>query len=197
LAPEPGERVLDMCAAPGGKAMAIAERVGSSGTVVAVEISPERCERLRQNIVRVGLDNVEIVQADARTYSSERFDRVLCDAPCSASGLLRKQPDVRWRRRSHHLPLQYQQQLELLTHAASLTKPGGVLVYSTCSIFPTENYDVVSSFLKAHPDFYKEDARGYFREEIVGAHGDMETFTHIQGTDGGYAARLRRSPKVE
>ncbi|RQV99186.1 16S rRNA (cytosine(967)-C(5))-methyltransferase RsmB, partial [bacterium] len=122
------------------------------------------------------------------------FDRILCDVPCSSTGLLRKQPDVRWRRKSHHIAEQHRQQVEILDKASELVKPGGVLVYSTCSILPSEDQDVINDFLKTHPEFHKEDARGFLPEAVVSPHGDMETFTHVHGTDGAFASRLRRSP---
>jgi 16S rRNA (cytosine967-C5)-methyltransferase len=90
--------------------------------------------------------------------------------------------------------LQHKLQAEILAHAAELVKPGGVLVYSTCSIFPSENSEIVAVFLKSFPEFHIEDARGFLPDAVVNEHGDMETFTHRHDTDGAYAARLRRSP---
>ena len=192
MAPEPGERILDLCAAPGGKLISCYVHMRGEGQFVAVEASAERADRLRQNIERIGATNIEVVVQDAREFTAEPFDRVLADVPCSAMGLLRKRPDVRWRRKSHHLAAQHKLQTEIITHATELTKPGGVLVYATCSILPSENADIVNSFLRTHPEFHKEDARGFLAEAVVGAHGDLEMFTHIHDTDGAYAARLRR-----
>jgi 16S rRNA (cytosine967-C5)-methyltransferase len=193
MAPERGERILDLCAAPGGKLIAAYTHMGGEGEFVAVEVSEERAERLRQNIERIGATNIEVVVRDAREFTSEPFDRVLVDAPCSAMGLLRKRPDVRWRRKSHHLAAQHKMQSEILNHAAELTKEGGVLVYATCSILPSENIDIANGFLRTHPEYHKEDARGFLAEAVVGAHGDLEVFTHIHDTDGAFASRLRRT----
>jgi 16S rRNA (cytosine967-C5)-methyltransferase len=192
MAPERGERILDLCAAPGGKLIAIYTRMGGEGEFVAVEESEERAERLRQNIERIGATNIQVVVQDACEFTAEPFDRVLADVPCSAMGLLRKRPDVRWRRKSHHLAAQHKSQTDILNHASELTKPGGLIVYSTCSILPSENADIVNAYLKTHPEFHKEDARGFLAEAVVGAHGDLEMFTHIHDTDGAFASRLRR-----
>ena len=160
--------------------------------VTAVDVDGLRLTRLRENVARVAAQNVVIMEADATQFSDGQFDRVLADVPCSATGLLRKQPDLRWRRKSHHIGLQHALQHEILDRAAELVKPGGVLVYSTCSILPSENVEIVQAFLKTHPDFLREDARGFLPETVVGEHGDLETFTHIHETDGAYATRLRR-----
>ncbi|RPH92503.1 RsmB/NOP family class I SAM-dependent RNA methyltransferase, partial [candidate division KSB1 bacterium] len=169
-------------------------RMKGEGEIVAVEASEERVKILRENLARVGAENVEVHVADAREFSAEPFDWVLTDVPCSGMGLLRKHPDVRWRRKSHHLPLQHKLQQEIISHAAELVKPGGVLVYSTCSILQSENQDIVTIFLKTYPEFHKEDARGFLPDGVVNPHGDLETFTHMHDTDGAYAARLRRAP---
>jgi 16S rRNA (cytosine967-C5)-methyltransferase len=191
---EPDESVLDLCAAPGGKLLSIYQRMQGQGRIVAVEASEARAALLRQNLERFGAENVEVHVADARVFTAEPFDRVLADVPCSGLGLLRKHPDVRWRRKSHHLPLQHKLQSEIIAHAAELVKSGGVLVYSTCSILPSENGEIVAAFLKSFPEFHKEDGRGFLPEAVINEHGDMETFTHRHDTDGAYASRLRRSP---
>lgn len=192
LDPQPGERVLDLCAAPGGKLLAIYQMMKGEGQIVGVDIAEDRLQRLRENMERAEATNVEIHGADAREFTAEPFDRVLLDVPCSGMGLLRKHPDVRWRRKSHHLPMQRKLQQEIIMHAAELVKPGGIVVYSTCSILPSENSEIVNTFLRSFPEFHKEDARGFVPEAVVGEHGDVETFTHIHYTDGAYSARLRR-----
>jgi len=195
FSPERGMRILDLCAAPGGKLIAMYTKMNGEGEFVAVEESPERAERLRENIARIGAeDKIQVVVGDARLYAAEPFDQVLADVPCSAMGLLRKRPDVRWRRKSHHLAAQHKLQQEIINHAAELTKAGGVLLYSTCSILPSENAEIVNLFLKNHPEFHKDDARGFLPEAAVGAHGDLEMFTHVHDTDGAFASRLRHSP---
>lgn len=193
LTPEPGERVLDMCAAPGGKTIAVYGRMQWEGHLTAADDTEGRISLLRTNLERVGAREVDVRMADGRTLQADPFDRILVDAPCSSLGLLRKRPDVRWRRKSRHLPPHQKLQRELLDHAADLLKPDGVMVYSTCTILPSENQEVVNSFLKSHPEFHKEDARGFVPETVVNSHGDLETFTHVHGTDGSFAVRLRRA----
>lgn len=192
LDPARGERILDLCAAPGGKTLATWRKMGGTGSITAVDVDGSRLRRLRENLNRVGAENVTVIESDASKFSDEKFDRVLADVPCSATGLLRKLPDLRWRRKSHHVGLQHALQHEILDRAAELVKPGGVLVYSTCSILASENIEIVHSFLKSHPEFQREDARGFLPESVVSEHGDLETFTHIHETDGAFAARLRR-----
>jgi 16S rRNA (cytosine967-C5)-methyltransferase len=194
LSPEPGERVLDACASPGGKTIAMNRLMKGEGELIAIDITENRVSKLKGNIERVHADHITILMADVRELKMGDFDRVLCDVPCSSTGLLRKQPDVRWRRKSHHIAEQHRQQVEILNRASDLVKPGGVLVYSTCSVLPSENQEVITGFLKTHPEFHKEDARGFLPEAVVSPHGDMETFTHVHGTDGAFASRLRRSP---
>jgi 16S rRNA (cytosine967-C5)-methyltransferase len=159
-----------------------------------VDIAAERTDRLKDNMRRVGADNVTVKTMDVRELKDEQFDRIIIDAPCSSTGLLRKQPDVRWRRKSHHIAAQHRQQVEILDSVSELVKPGGIVVYSTCSILAGENHEVVNNFLRGHPEFQKEDARGFLPDTAVGPHGDMETFTHVHDTDGAYASRLRRIP---
>jgi 16S rRNA (cytosine967-C5)-methyltransferase len=193
LSPEPGEFILDACAAPGGKTIAISRMMKGQGRLIAVDVPGERSDRLKENIERAGLKNVTAMEGDVRELKESGFDRILCDVPCSSTGLLRKQPDIRWRRKSQHITVQHQQQAELLDRVSEFLKPGGALVYSTCSILPMENQEVILGFLKTHPEFHKEDARGFLPEQVVNSQGDMETFTHIHGTDGAFACRLRRS----
>ena len=147
---KPGLSVLDFCAAPGGKTVQLAWRLGG-GRLVAQEVNPKRLRRLQSNLKRLKLDWVEAVQelpADAGT-----FDRVLVDAPCSNTGVLRRRPDARWRWDAEHLAQLTGLQAQILESAAARVAPGGLLVYSTCSNEPEENADQVAKFLAAHPGF--------------------------------------------
>ncbi len=187
-----GHRVLDMCAAPGGKTAYIAALMHSRGEVVAVDRFESRLKLLQKNMVRLSVDCVRIVEADALEYKSLPFDRVLVDAPCSGTGTLSKKPDIKWKKDLFDIRNLNTVQLKLLNKAASLVKVGGVVVYSTCSIEPEENFEIVKKFLAENPNFRFENAQERFPEELIDEHGCIQTLPHIHKTDGAFAARLVR-----
>ena len=180
---KPGMTVLDFCAAPGGKSVQIAWRLKGQGRLVAQEVNPRRLARLRENIARLRLDQVQVVgKAPAgEGGATAQFDRVLADVPCSNTGVLRRRPDARWRWEPSHLKQLAGLQAEILSRAAAHVAPGGLLVYSTCSNEPEENSEQVAVFLAAHPEF-SEVAR---RESLP-----FET-----GHDGAFACAMQRSEK--
>ena len=173
LDPRPDERILDACAAPGGKTVQIAWRGAS---VVACEVNPKRRRRLEENLARLKL-GVEVIP---ELPASQTFDKVLVDAPCSNTGVLRRRPDARWNWNEEKLAALVKLQSEILDACASRVAPGGALVYSTCSNEPEENEAQVTSFLARHPDFSLEESR--------------ESIPFESETDGAFAARLRRTP---
>ena len=176
---KPGLKVLDFCAAPGGKTIQAAWRLGGvqdDGRLVAQEVNPARRRRLEESLERVGLDWVETVSA---VDGGERFDRVLADVPCSNTGVLRRRPDARWRWTREHLDELVRLQSEILARAAEHVAPGGILVYSTCSNEPEENGGQVAAFLAAHPGF----------EEV----GRRESVPFVSGHDGAFACAMRRA----
>ena len=173
LDPKEGERVLDACAAPGGKTVQIAWRGAS---VVACEVNPKRRRRLEENLARLKL-GVEVIP---ELPASQTFDKVLVDAPCSNTGVLRRRPDARWNWNEEKLAALVKLQAEILDACASRVASGGALVYSTCSNEPEENEAQVTAFLARHPDFSLEESR--------------ESIPFDSGTDGAFAARLRRNP---
>ena len=175
---QPGERVLDLCAAPGGKATMLA------GEVVAVEVNEGRARELEENVRRLGADNVRVVQADGRDLPSDLtgFDRALVDAPCSGLGVLASRPDLRWR--SQPLP---ELQLELLRAAAERVRPGGTIVYSVCTINAEEGEAVVdASGLAVEPIAEWPQFAHPTRPEF------LQTLPHVHRTSGFFVARLRR-----
>ncbi len=181
LAPETGERVLDMCAAPGTKAAHLAELMGDRGELIAVDTHHVRIRLLEETRRRLGITCMEIVHADGREYAqqhSESFDKILVDAPCSNTGVLARRVEARWRCGEAEIKKIAALQSELLAAAAVALKPGGTLVYSTCSIEDEENAGVVDEFLKTHDDFALDESR--------------LTLPHRGTGDGGYAARLIR-----
>lgn len=153
LAPEPGETVVDLCAAPGGKTCHIAHLTNDTGTVVAVDVSKTRLLRLQENKHRLRLTSVVPIVADGRSLPMQSFDRILVDAPCSGLGVLAKRSDLRWRRNLEDVRQIRQVQLQLLNNAARLLKRSGVLVYSVCTLEPEETDEVIREFLQTNPDF--------------------------------------------
>ena len=151
----PGEVVLDACASPGGKTTAMAAALGEEGRIVAADIRDRRIRLLARTVRRSGATGVRIVQADvtAPLPFGAVFDRVLLDAPCSGLGTIRRDPDIKWRRRAEDLEPLAQAQRQMLEHAAAVLAPGGSLIYATCSSEPEENDAVVDAFLAAHPEF--------------------------------------------
>jgi 16S rRNA (cytosine967-C5)-methyltransferase len=194
-------RVLDLAAAPGGKALALAaERAGSDRFVAAADISARRMARLRQNVARLsrpapaGLDALPLalVVADARLPPFRCGDVVLIDAPCTGTGTLRRHPDGRWRLQPQDLTALVSLQAELLDAAAGLVAPGGLLVYATCSLEPEENEAQVATFLVRHP-FFALEPGPVPDPALRHDDGTLRVLPHQHGYDGAFAARLRRS----
>jgi 16S rRNA (cytosine967-C5)-methyltransferase len=194
LAPRPGERVLDLCAAPGGKTGHLAELMGDRGELVAVDKQPARVRVLREGVERLHLRCVQVVEGDAEALVWERpFDRVLVDAPCSGLGVLARRADARWRKKPEILATMSLVQSGLLAAGARAVRPGGVLVYSVCTFEPEETADRVRSFLAEHADFRLADARPLLPAGVVSPEGFLLCLPHVHGTDGAFAARFERS----
>ncbi|WP_332693079.1 RsmB/NOP family class I SAM-dependent RNA methyltransferase [Bosea sp. (in: a-proteobacteria)] len=199
LAAKPGERVADLCAAPGGKT---AQLVLAGADVTAVDRSGPRLRRLAANLERLG-QQAQIVTADAARYEAEAFDAVLLDAPCSATGTIRRHPDVAWTKRPEDIPKLIALQARLLDQAAKLTRPGGRLVYCTCSLEPEEGEMQVEAFLARQPGFARQPIEaaeiGGIGEALT-PKGELRTLPHqlagetprLSGWTGFYACRLIR-----
>jgi 16S rRNA (cytosine967-C5)-methyltransferase len=188
----PGSAVLDLCAAPGGKASAALQQMKDQGRLLAVDISGRKLELIKQNFLRLGLRSYSLVCADAAVFAGRRqFDLVAVDAPCSGLGALRRRLDLRWRLKEEDIARLAELQARMLKNAADLVKPGGALVYSTCTITRQENEDAVGDFLKAAPDFKLDDAGKYLPEGLT-ANGFLRTWPHQHGMDGAFGARLVR-----
>lgn len=184
-----GCTVIDLCAAPGGKALELAQ---VAGRVVAVDKSESRMVRLRENVARLDVRNLDPVVADAREAALAPADAVLVDAPCTGTGTFRRHPDARWRLRVSDLAVSASTQRQVLRAAASMVKPGGLLVYSTCSLEPEENDQQVEQFLRDEPDFVLEPPPAGTVPATVLDAGRLRVLPQRHGVDGAFAARLRR-----
>ncbi|MGC8594730.1 MAG: 16S rRNA (cytosine(967)-C(5))-methyltransferase RsmB [Candidatus Kryptoniota bacterium] len=193
LDPHPGERILDLCAAPGGKSSHIWELTNGNVDLVAVEKYENRSRLLVSSLMRVGNPNPNVVTADASTFKSDRqFDRILIDAPCTGFGVIRKKPDSKWKREPEDITKLNIIQTAILENAAGLLKSNGVLVYSTCTMETMENQDVINAFLSRHPEFTLEKADQFIDKSLVSKDGFVETFPHRHDLDGSFAARMRK-----
>jgi 16S rRNA (cytosine967-C5)-methyltransferase len=193
-----GRRVLEVCAAPGGKTAHLAGRVGAGGALVAVDRSPAGMRHVGETLARLGLVRVALIAADARALplaDRESFDAVLLDAPCSGLGTLRQHPEIKWRRHPGDLRDLAHLQGELLAAAAQRVRRGGVIVYATCTLTEIENDDVVDRFLRSERRFALDDPRPLLPEParvLVDGRGFFRSFPHRHGLDGFFAARLKR-----
>lgn len=193
LDPIPGERVIDLCSAPGGKTTFIGELMKNEGEIVAVDRYETRLNLVKNACQRLGITIVQVVADDGVTIDIPPADKVLVDAPCSGLGVLAKKPDAKWRRDVDDIPKLAKLQGDLLDNAAKLVKLGGVLVYCTCTIEPEENYGQINNFLSQHPEFTIESANRYVHQDLVGVNGSVETFQHRHGMDGSFSIRLRKN----
>jgi 16S rRNA (cytosine967-C5)-methyltransferase len=192
---QPGERVLDLCAAPGAKTTHLAALLEGQGAVVAVERHPGRADALRRTAERMGADGVvEVRTADAAAFDEPAaYDRVLVDPPCTDLGTLASRPDARWRKEPGDPARLARTQAAILRAGGRALRPGGTLVYSTCTISPAENEEVVRAFLAAEPGF---TVAGLPSDLPLWDHpavpGFAQTLPHRDGTEGFFIARLRR-----
>jgi 16S rRNA (cytosine967-C5)-methyltransferase len=194
LDPQPGDLVLDMCAAPGAKTTHLAALMRGEGRLVAMERDRKRAESLRANTERMQASWVEVVQGDARQAPAGPFDRILLDPPCSDLGTLQSRPDARWRKSPEQVAELVTLQRELIDAALDRLAPGGVLVYSSCTISAAENEEQIDRLLADRPDVERDDLTAD-RPEVAhpSADGYLQLLPHRDGADGFFIARLRRS----
>ncbi len=192
LDPKPGERVIDLCSAPGGKTTFAGELMKNQGEIIAVDRYETRLNLVKNACQRLGITNVHPVADDGTTIVLPPADKVLVDAPCSGFGVLSKKPDAKWQRDIDDIPKLVRLQSALLDNAAQLVKSGGVLVYSTCTIECEENLDQVKNFLGRHPEFSIEPANGFVHPDLIGTDGSVQTFQHKHGMDGSFSIRLKK-----
>lgn len=194
LDPKPGEFIIDACGAPGGKTTHIAALMNSAGKILSTDIYEHKLALIRENAARLALTNIETRALDAVNLGSMfplKADRVLVDAPCSGLGVLRRKPDSRWRKSPEILRDLPKLQAAILASAAQCVKPGGVLVYSTCTTEPEENQDIVCDFLRAHPDFSLEPT-GQYLPALKRPDKLLQLWPHTDSIDGFFIARIAR-----
>ncbi len=192
LNPLPGESVLDLCAAPGGKTTDIAMRVGPSGKVTAVDISEPRLNLLRENLSRLKIENVTAVKSDGTKYKNGEFKKILIDAPCSGTGVFRKFPEGRWITTQEDITRYATMQIGLLKNAASILAPGGAMVYSTCSVLKGENENIIAQFLKETPEFEVTVPETFKLKDVIGEDNFLRTYPGLKYLDNIFAAHLTR-----
>jgi 16S rRNA (cytosine967-C5)-methyltransferase len=198
LSPRAGERILDACAAPGGKTTHIAELMEDTGELIATDSSARGIDRIRENCARLRLRTIRAMRADvSREWSGSLrgpYDRILLDAPCSGLGTLRSHPEIKWHRNENDIQRLSRLQLKMVNRVAGYLKPGGVLVYSTCTLTRDENEQVVESFLKQRKEFELENAAGYLPEQAkhIAQGGYFVALPYRDHTDGFFAARMKK-----
>jgi 16S rRNA (cytosine967-C5)-methyltransferase len=201
LSPQKGERILDACAAPGGKTTHIAELMGDAGELIALDKSEKGIAQIRENAARLGLMSLCAAQSDVGhqlpAALRRPYDRILIDAPCSGLGTLRSHPEIKWHRNETDIKRLSHLQKKIVDQVVHYLKPGGVLVYSTCTLTKDENENVVEDFLEHHKEFVLDDAAGYLPGEasslVAGSY--YIALPHRHDTDGFFAARMRRLVK--
>ena len=202
VAPREDELILDVCSAPGGKSSHMYELMNGKGKIVAIEKYSSRTDTMKKNFDRLGMENILAFQEDINEPKTDLFknkligkaNKVLVDAPCSGLGVLSKKPDIKWKRESEDIYKLQKLQLEILDLASKYVKPGGALIYSTCTTESDENSDVIHKFLENHSEFVVDNAKNYIPDNVVNDEGFFEVFPHIHNIDGAFGARLLKKP---
>ncbi len=192
LDPQPGEKVIDLFAAPGGKTAFLAHLMNDEGEITTLDRYESRLKILENNMERLGIKSYKTFVINALEFEGGPYDRVLADVPCSGTGTLSKKPDIKWKKDLLDIRKMAKNQYDLIKKAASLLKPGGVLVYSTCSIEPEENFEVVNKFLINNPGFQLQPAGEFFRKDLIDENGCVQTLPQLHHMDGAFAARIVR-----
>ncbi|MFM1650631.1 16S rRNA (cytosine(967)-C(5))-methyltransferase RsmB [Brevibacillus sp. B_LB10_24] len=204
LAAGPGMRVLDACAAPGGKTTHIAERMENQGELVACDVHPHKRQLIEQTAERLGISIVRTRISDAAELPSQglgQFERILLDAPCTGFGVIRRKPDVKWNKRPEDVEAISRVQYRLLAEVSKLLAPGGLMVYSTCTIEPEENQQIVERFVAEHPEFSLDASLANDLPDVVGqmtdaSRGYVQLLPHQFHSDGFFISRLKRNPEI-
>ena len=191
LNPEKGDNIIDACSAPGGKTSYISEKIGRYDKILSYDIDKDRLKKLSSNLLRLKIPNVQTKLKDVTKDKLEKTYKMLLDVPCSGTGVISKKPDIKWRRSENNLHEMSSLQKNILWNAAKYILPGGVIVYSSCSIEPEENNFIIEEFLLSHPKFSLEPADLYISKKFTDSNGYMSTKPYKHNIDGSFAARLR------
>ncbi len=203
VSPHKGAKILDVCAAPGGKTTHLAQLMENTGAIKALDIYPHKLRLIAENCSRLGISNVELLLFNALDLPGpfkEWAEYVLVDAPCSGLGVLRRRPDLRWHKKPGQIKQLIRLQKTILRNAASCLKAGGVMVYCTCTINHCENTAVVQDFLGKHPDFYEADISTLLPPNLQSSRqsvGSLTIYPHQHNMDGFFMARLRKRGRLE
>ena len=194
VAPKKGMRILDVCAAPGGKSTHMAEKMENQGEVIACDIYEHKLELISSAAKRIGLTCVHTMKNDATFFSSDlgRFDAVLADVPCSGLGIIRRKPDIKWNRNIEEIESLSRMGLQILSNASKYVKTGGTLVYSTCTVTNEENQQNVMRFLEHHPEFQLDAFGDEFPVSEYRDKAEIELYPDMYNTDGFYICRMKR-----
>ncbi len=193
LDPHEGETILDVCAAPGGKTGLVAQLTNNKAAIVANDRAPGKIDLIKESAFRLKIDSLNYSMADASTEKFPEVDKVLVDAPCTGTGVLARRADLRWNRRPEDLEKARQLQDRILNNVAAAVRPGGVMVYSTCSLEKEENWERADRFLADHPDFRIEPAVGWAEARFCDERGAIRILPFKHNLTGGFAVRLVRA----
>lgn len=189
---QPGMKVLDLFAAPGGKTAFIADNMQNEGEIVALDKFEIRLKSLNNNLSRLGIKNVRVEVKDALEFDENNFDRVLADVPCSGFGTLTKKPDIKWKKDFGDIRKITENQLKFLEKSAHFVKVNGLIVYSTCTTEPEENFEIVKKFLDRNRNFKLLNLKGEIDNSLIDENGCFQSLPHKHGMDGAFAAKLIR-----
>lgn len=191
MEPQPGDKILDACAAPGGKTGLIAQLSANRAEITAADIAEERLQTLRENLRVSGADIEKIIKADAAVSEFEKYDKILLDVPCSGTGVIARRADLRWNRIASDIREYNDEQLQMLYNMAKYVVKGGIIIYSTCSLEPEENWGVLENFLNIK-DFKVEDARKFVDEKYCDDRGAVNIKPFKHELTGSFAVRLKK-----
>ncbi len=196
LNPQSGETILDVCAAPGGKTTYIAQLTGDSARIFAYDIQPDRVAKIALETRRLGIDSINFEIADARQAKFPLADKILVDAPCTGTGVCARRANLRWNRSESDLAKLTGQQREILKNVARYLREGGILVYSTCSLEPEENWEIVEGFVNNNPQFVIDSAHKYVPEMYCDKYGAIQVLPFKHKLTGSFAVRLVKTSEI-